>query len=55
LEQRFVKKKAENIEVARAVLADKIDIDTIAKFINLSINEIKKLNQHNCSFSCGLK
>jgi hypothetical protein len=38
LEQRVVINKAENIEVARAVLADKIDINTIAKFTQLSIN-----------------
>jgi hypothetical protein len=38
LERRVVKKKAENIEVARAVLADKIEIDTIGKFTKFSIN-----------------
>ncbi len=35
--------KQAKIAVAREMLADKMNIDTIAKFTGLSISEIKKL------------
>ncbi|MBD0391661.1 ATPase, partial [Wolbachia endosymbiont of Pentalonia nigronervosa] len=33
------------IAVAREMLSDKVDINTIAKFTGLSINEIKDLQE----------
>jgi predicted transposase/invertase (TIGR01784 family) len=36
-------RKAEKIEVAKAMLADRVDINTIAKFTGLTLDEIRKL------------
>ena len=40
LKQGFIKR---NIDIARKMLVDNIDIKTISKYTNLSINEIKQL------------
>jgi predicted transposase/invertase (TIGR01784 family) len=37
--------KQAKIAVAREMLSDKVDINTIAKFTGLSINEIKDLQE----------
>ncbi|MBD0391743.1 hypothetical protein IC220_04715 [Wolbachia endosymbiont of Pentalonia nigronervosa] len=36
-------RKEREIEVAKAMLADNVDVNTIAKFTGLCVDEIKKL------------
>ena len=42
-------RKEREFEVAKAMLADKVDVNTIAKFTQLSIDEIKKLQKENAN------
>lgn len=47
LEEGMEKGREEGkIEVAKAMLANNVDVDTIVKFIGFSISEVKELNEN---------
>ncbi|WP_265027461.1 MULTISPECIES: Rpn family recombination-promoting nuclease/putative transposase [unclassified Wolbachia] len=50
IEGRKEGEKHAKITVAKEMLADKMDVNTVAKFTGLSINEIKKLQKDNDLF-----